>query len=506
MSEREIKVWTPNFEVVEKAILERKEDEEILTQYGTNEFAVDFLRQSGLWDALLVKPERGKENGKDWRKVAGIAALLELLHVGHLAKAEKVIKDAKLMAELGFTFKEIETAGAGGKGVIHRDTIRNYFKAIPQEESIKEFYEYVNLLRQRRWNRGKTYVADGFELEVFGKTYEGAGKVYDDKAGKWKYGYKIVVLMNVEKKRERIMGLAIGPINSDERKLLAKIFEDLERYVDKVKNIMDVIVLDRGYWGYDFMQKTIVEKYGINYVLIAKKSFMFVKEDLRHLIDSKQIKFQERRLCNPGKKEDEDVKVGYVNDLYHGYVSKDQPYQGMVNVVVLLKTVKEGKGKKQKEIFYVTNKRITGDPLKIVKLYASRWSVENQGIRDLSQRWLIRTPAGRTLNAITARICLILKLYDAMKIMEMKFGQEWQSNKEEIKSWGQRSFIGGRGESVIVYAGNYFAAFTVKRYRNLIEIRTKKITEQELKENYLHNLKNLLPPEQFEKLKEKLSC
>ncbi|OGF32120.1 hypothetical protein A3H09_00295 [Candidatus Falkowbacteria bacterium RIFCSPLOWO2_12_FULL_45_13] len=499
-----IKVWTHNPEKVEAAILAGEEQEEDLTKYGANEFAVDFLKQSGLWGPLLVKPDRGKENGKDWKKIAGIAILLELLHVGHLAKAEKVIKDTKLMVELGFTLEEVATARGRGKGVLHRDTVRNYFKAIPQEESIKEFYEYVNLLRRKRWNRGKVYVADGFELEVCGKTYEGVGKVYDDKAGKWKYGYKVVILMNVEKERERIMGVAIGPINSDERKLLAEIFEDLGKHVDKIKNIMDVIVLDRGYWGYDFMQETIVKKYGIDYVLIAKKSFMFVKEDLRHMIDSKQIKFQERRLYNPSKKEHEDVKVGYVNDLYHGYVSKAQPYQGMVNVVVLLKTIKEGKGKKQKEIFYVTNKRITGDPLKIVKLYASRWSVENQGIRDLSQRWLIRIPAGRTLNAVTARICLILKLYNAMKIMEMKHGQEWQKNKEEIKAWGERSFIGGQG--IIVYANGYFATFSSRQYKILIETRTRRITEERLKASYLKNLERLLPKEQFEVVQQKLTC
>lgn len=494
----EIKVWTHDPEKVEAAILAGEEQKETITKYGANEFALDFLRRSGLWDQLLVKPNRSKENGKDWKKIAGIAALLELIHVGHLARAEKIIKDAKLMVELGFTFEEVKTAKANEKGVIHRDTIRNYFKVIPQGESIKGLYDHVNMLRHKRWNRGKVCVADGFEIEVYGETYEGVGKVYDDKAGKWKYGYKVVILMNVEKGRERILGLAIGPINSDERKLLIKIFEDLERYVDKVKNIMDVIVLDRGYWGYDFMQETIVEKHQIDYVLIAKKSFTFVKEDLRHMIDSKQIEFKERRLYSFSKKEYEDVKVGYVNDVYHGYVSKARPYQGKVNVVVLLKTVKEGKKKKEKEIFYVTNKGIQGDPLKIVKLYASRWSVENQGIRDLSQRWLIRIPAGRTLNAITARICLILKLYNAMKIMEMKHGKEWRQNKEEIESWGQRSFIGGEG--LIVYTGSYFATFDSERYTILIEERTKKRTKDDL----LKKLREHLPLEEFARIERKL--
>ncbi|MBU0502225.1 MAG: transposase, partial [Candidatus Margulisbacteria bacterium] len=309
---KRINVWTNNSEAVEASILSGKANEPVLTEYGANEFAVDFLLQSGLWDHLLVKPKGHKANGKDWRQLGGIAILHELLHVGHLAKADKVIKDAKLMKELGFTLTEIESAKEQTKGVIHRDTIRNYFKAIPNEQSLKEFYGFVNFMREKKWVRGRTYVADGLEIEVYGKTYEGMGKVWSDKEKRWKYGYKAVLLMNVEEGRERIMGLAIGPISSDERKLLLQIFKDLEKYVDKIKNIMDVIVLDRGYWGYDFLEKTLVGQYQIDYVVIAKKSFMFVKEDLRHLIDSKQLKFQERQLYNRTKKERESVKVAFV--------------------------------------------------------------------------------------------------------------------------------------------------------------------------------------------------
>jgi hypothetical protein len=415
--------------------------------------------------------------------------------VGHLAQADKVIKDAKLMRELGFTFSEIESAKGKDKGVIHRDTLRNYYKAIPEKQSIREFYEFVKFMREKRWVRGRTYVADGLELEVSGhKDYEGIGKVYDDKEKRWKYGYKAVLLMNVAEERERLMGIAIGPINTDERQLLLQIFKDLEKYVDKVKNIMDVIVLDRGYWGYDFLQETIVKEYGIDYVIIAKKSFMFVKEDLRHMIDSHQIKFQERQLYNRTDKTWETVKVSFVKDLMHGYVSKKQPYQGLVNVVVM----KHLEGKEEKEVFYVTNKKVPKNPLKIVQLYGSRWTIENQGNRDLSQRWLIRIPAGRKLNAITARICLILKLYNAMKIMEMKHGKEWQENKEAIKAMGERSFIAGHG--LIVYSSQYFAAMSPRQYGKLIKTRTK----EEMKQKFKKAIEEFLPPDKAKELLKKL--
>lgn len=496
MSEgKNIKVWTNNAEAVEASILAGREHEPVLTEYGANEFAVDFLMQSQIWPQLLVKPKGWKDNGINWEKLGGIAILMELLHVGHLSQADKVIKDAKLMRELGFTFTETEAAKEGGKGVLHRDSIRNYLKRIPAKQSIKEFYGFVNFMREKRWVRGRTYVADGLEIEVYGKTYEGMGKVWSDKEKRWKYGYKAVLLMNVEEDRERMVGLAIGPINSDERELLLQIFKDLEKYVDKIKNIMDVIILDRGYWGYDFLEETIVKGYQIDYVIIAKKSFMFVKEDLRHMIDSHQIEFQERQLYNRTSKEYEAVKVAFVKDLMHGYKNKEQPYLGMINVVVM----KYMEGKEEKEVFYVTNKKVPRNPLKIVQLYGSRWTIENQGNRDLSHRWLIRIPAGRTLNAITARICLILKLYNAMKIMEMKHGKEWKENKEAIEAMGERSFIAGHG--LIVYSDQYFATLSAKRYGKLIEMRTTETMKQKFKDA----LKGYLPRDKAEELLKKMN-
>ncbi|MEK7376933.1 MAG: transposase [Candidatus Margulisiibacteriota bacterium] len=476
----EIKVWGHNTEAVEEIILDGKENEVMMTAYGANEFAVDFLKRSGIWEHLLVKPKQGKENGKDWRKISGIAVLAELLHVGHLSRADKVIKDSKLMVELGFTFEEVERAKGEGKGVIHRDTIRNNFKSVPYEDSKEKFYEFVRFMREKKLIRGKVYAADGFEIEVTGTTYEGAGKVWDDKGKRWKYGYKAVLLMNVEEDRERMIGYAIGPINKDERELLKEILEDMEKHVGKAKEIMEVLVMDRGYWGYDFLEKTVVEKYGLDYVVIAKKTFNFVKEDLRHMIDSGQIKFEGRKLFNRSKKEWEEIKVGSAHGICHGYVSKDQPYQGKVNVVVM-KKIENGK---EKEVFYVTNKKIT-NALKIVKLYKSRWTIENQGIRDLSQRWLIRITAGRSRNAIEAGICLKLKLYNAMKIMEMKHGKEWDKNKEEIKAWGERSFMGGQG--IIVYGGQYFGTFSARRYKELVEESTRRRILLRLKEKISKN-------------------
>jgi len=55
--------------------------------------------------------------------------------------------------------------------------------------------------------------------------------------------------------RLRLIGCALGPINSDERALLIHIFKDIEKYLGKgkVREIMETLTLDRGYWGGHFL-------------------------------------------------------------------------------------------------------------------------------------------------------------------------------------------------------------------------------------------------------------
>ncbi|MBU0502018.1 MAG: hypothetical protein KJ811_02080 [Candidatus Margulisbacteria bacterium] len=70
-----IRIWTQNNEAVEEAILAGEKTESVLTEYGANEFAVDFLMENKIWSQLLVKPHGWKDNGIDWQKLGGIAIL-----------------------------------------------------------------------------------------------------------------------------------------------------------------------------------------------------------------------------------------------------------------------------------------------------------------------------------------------------------------------------------------------------------------------------------------------
>ena len=124
---------------------------------------------------------------------------------------------------------------------------------------------------------------------------------------------------------------------------------------------------------------------------------------------------------------------------------------------------------------YVTTLDAKDDPFKIYKLYKDRWTIENQGIRYLSQRWSLRDFAGRNLNSIQARIWSILILYNAVKILEMKYEDKMEKLKEKMREKGERSYLSGC--ALIVYGRDkYYGIFSGVNYANLVAKRIVKIT------------------------------
>jgi len=105
--------------------------------------------------------------------------------------------------------------------------------------------------------------------------------------------------------------------------------------------------------------------------------------------------------------------------------------------------VYDEKDGKEKRRIYVTSLDAEGDPFKIYKFYKDRWTIENQGIRCLSQRWNLRDFAGRSLNSIQIRIWTILTLYNAVKILEMKYENKIEKLQDKIREKGERSYLSG---------------------------------------------------------------
>ena len=160
---------------------------------------------------------------------------------------------------------------------------------------------------------------------------------------------------------------------------------------------------------------------------------------------------------------------------------------GKVNCVVVYD---EYKGKMRRRI-YVTTLDAKDDPFRIYKLYKDRWTIENQGIRYLSQRWSLRDFAKRKLNSIQARILSILTLYNAVKILEMKYEDKMEKLKDKMREKGERSYLSGC--ALIVYGRDkYYGIFSGVNYANLVAKRTAKITAKATTREFVRELEKIL--------------
>lgn len=189
--------------------------------------------------------------------------------------------------------------------------------------------------------------------------------------------------------------------------------------------------------------------------------------------------FKERwiTVTKRGKKEKKKIRICGINGLSLRRYSEEGKKKdlGKVNAVV----VYDEHNERIRRRIYVTTLDAKDDPFKVYKLYKDRWTIENQGIRYLSQRWSLRDFAGRKLNSIQARILTVLTLYNAVKILEMKYEGKMEKLKDEMREKRERSYLSGC--ALVVYGRDkYYGIFSGVNYANLVAERTAKSTTKEI--------------------------
>jgi hypothetical protein len=140
------------------------------------------------------------------------------------------------------------------------------------------------------------------------------------------------------------------------------------------------------------------------------------------------------------------------------------------------------------EWVYVTTLPLGRHPEKWVEKYGQRWAVENEGIRQLSQEWRVKTPVGRKFRAIWAQVVMLMVLYNAVKVWEMKRPKDVEELREEMKRRGRRSYLLGYALVVFVPKRRIYAAMTGRQYGALMA----GMAERQGREQALARLKRLL--------------
>ena len=350
--------------------------------------------------------------------------------------------------------------------------------------------------------RGGEYAADRYEIEISVEdtktTYQDAGKVWCDRERRWKYGYKLLLLVNIAEGRERIVGIIFDKINVHETKMLKKMFGYIRHYVCPLEDMIKTLVVDRAYWDEKLMRYLKEEK-GIDFVMLAKNNLCLVKDDLKGLIKLdyvdfrpykiKNKKYYQRKTDSPRKnaskeKEYLDIELAIERKLDYKVFK-----EGYLNTVIRREKKKNGR---YYYIFYVTSQEVK-NPVTIVQKYQDRNTIENDVNRELDQRCFIRSLAGRTHNIMLARIMMVLKLFNCEKIMEMKVKDKYEEIKKRQKGKELHTFL-TQENNVIVYVPEeeVFGVFGTIDYGKLVEARTKEgITRK------LESTKETLTPEKI---------
>ena len=260
------KVWVRDDSVVEQALLANQSADAELTAYGENDSVLDYLMTSGLWSILTGMESDGLQAGNGYSSAIlnGVEVIRELASIGRIQQCGKVLADTRLMMQAGFNLARIARATEGKRSVIDPETLANHLNRISPESAQRTFMAYVREMRQRRLIRGQVYAADAHEITIpYGRSHERIGRVGE------KYGFKLVMLINVLEDRERIVGFAFAPLPTSERTMLLEILKRLDQEVAPLREWLQILLLDRGYWGAKYLLG-LHEQYQIDVVTRAR--------------------------------------------------------------------------------------------------------------------------------------------------------------------------------------------------------------------------------------------
>lgn len=467
-------LWREDKAAVAARVAQGEDLEGYNSAFGDNDLIVGFLMVEGFWNILVdTKADLlKKENGYAPRLLNGLWALCELAGVERIAHSGKVLGDGALLRLAGFQAEEIDEAKADGRLRVNPETLSNHLARISEASVAESWGRHVQLLISKRWNRGKVYAVDGNYITIpYGKAenYEGAGKVGDAR------GYKLVVLLNIEPGQERVIGWALGGLECSERTLLKKILQGLKKLLGPVRNWIDVLVFDRGYWGAQFLTE-LKKVEGIDYVTRAGNDELDFVKDVEGMSRLEDTEWHEA--------DETHSHLGEIRARMAGFekvplIDADGKEWGTCQAVIADEYDRQGQRIPDRPRFYYTTS-LPVDPAKsdsvatVRRYYRGRWPIENQGFWVLTKRWNLDTLVGRDYNAIRARLNFALQLYNAENCCVWKHPGGYDEEMHRLKRPPQGERL-GRPCIMLYTPDGKVGAFQANEYARLLRTSAEAI-------------------------------
>ena len=340
--------------------------------------------------------------------------------IPEVANCGPLLQDAYLLERIGFTAEKVERSLAQDRTIIDPETLLNHLGRFTEADLEAVFLRHLGVIRQKRWLRGGVYAVDGHDIMIpYGKGYEKATRIAEGS-----YGYKLLVLLNVQEDCELVVGDVLGGLHESEITMLRRRLARLNQTVGPLREWLQILLMDRGYWGTDLFCE-LKQDYGIDFVSRVRDEKLAINESIqrqREEQDRSWSGFQEERQF-AGRRETQRVRTTALAPIT--LIGDEAPHRAIaVNVVVAEQAHADGTpildrhGKDISTTKYVTSLRPGLHGIKVRGFYRSRWGVENQGFRYLSQTWEIDRLAGHSDGAVLARLVFVFMIYNASHLYE----------------------------------------------------------------------------------------
>ena len=362
-----------------------------------------------------------KDNGIGYRLLNGVECLREMAGIDTPANCGPLLKDAYLMERIGFTAEKVASRQAQDRTVIDPESLSNHLARFTEPDLEAGFLQHLQVIRSKRWLRGGVYAVDGHDILIpYGQGYEGAHRISEGA-----YGYKLLVLLNIQDDCELVVGYILGGLQESEITMLRRLLARLDKTMGPLREWLKILLMDRGYWGTDLFCE-LKQDYGIDFVSRVRDEKLDLNGAIQRQLeeaDRPWTNFEEERQFS-GSQETQNVRVTALRPIT--LISDETPEHRQigVNIVVAVQSHEDGSaildthGKDISRTDYITSLTTRGHGGKVRGLYRGRWGIENQGFRSLSQTWDIDRPAAHSYGAVLGRLVFVFMIYNARHLLE----------------------------------------------------------------------------------------
>ena len=476
------RIWEKDRQRVEQDIVEGRPFDAFISERGRFDAMFDFMLRSGLWSAATEMRPSGlkKDNGIPYRLLNGVECLREMAGIDTPANCGPLLKDAYLLERIGFTAEKVGSRLAKDRTVIDPESLMNHLDRFREADLEAGFLQHLEVIRSKRWLRGGVYAVDGHDLVIpYGQGYEGARHISDGA-----YGYKLLVLLNVQDDCELIVGFILGSLQESEITMLRRLLARLNRTMGPLRQWLKIRLMDRGYWGTDLFCE-LKQDYGIDFVSRVRDERMDVNGLIQRQLDEADRSWssfsEERQFW--GRKETQPVRVTALRPIT--LISDEKPHRQIaVNIVVAIQShangapIRDKQGKDISRSDYITSLAPGRHGVKVRGFYRGRWGIENQGFRSLSQTWDIDRPAGHSYGAVLARLVFVFMIYNTRHLFEKesRHRSDYAEQLRQMRAYGPGIALVGATIVALTLSG-FCSALTARellklhqqRMRNLIE-------------------------------------